>query len=591
MRVLIRKKKVNGEDPLWLLDVIGPMGTWSWTAFGRGRIEDLDEILERVDENLDEIRLKTGSQPEEIMDELRAQIRWRVEVDRIVNDPGLSLMEKLERLRTYSTELQNMLVERLRDTVEIKLKMDALEREVEKKGVDLDQLIIKAAKVEDIAGAMVEILTMELGIEPVKTIHGRLFIYDRGELVEVETIIPEILALFNVHRLKLAGMLEEVLMSESMTVEDEKINPPGYILFNNTILNMKDWSLEQIPPVPTRDKLFNFKIDAEVNPELLEKLDELDLDYWEERIPKFLAHLRRLFPDDLNFNRSLEMLGSILIPSVIRRVFFVIGPPEVGKSTLKEALSTVLGPKVCRSVGLDQIVGPGGRFNMSLYGALVDVSTEGSGVLISAQGSTILNRLTGDATLAFEAKHKPMFTGKNYLKLIFLLNELPTFKKLDDAIVDRVYLIETTDQPVENPRPAEEVLAEILEEKDGVIAFLLWATHKLLGKDHILRWEYDSPLDDKREVLLKATNPVYQFLEVATTQGGRVERKVLYASYIAWARKEGRTQFSRTAFYSLMRTLYPEAKVKGERYFNGLTLLEAYKAEDEGQSRLVEEKS
>ena len=507
-----------------------------------------------------------------------------LELKKIV-EADMPLHEKFKLLKTKNELLQNLLRERLLELPTVSEKISKMGKNAEIEPLPMDWIIQKATA-EEIAGKIMEIV-LQLGFRFIKTIRGNLFFYDKGLLIGYETVVPELMKMFNIRKFRLRTALEEALLMEAETISDEEINPGYKLLFNNGILNLETLTIEPLPKEP--GPCFTFKIECDLNPQIIARLQDLELDFWKEVTPRFIGFLERLFPED-NFNKALEMLGSILIPSVIRRIFLVIGPPNVGKSTLKEILSNVLG-KICSNLGLEEVAES--RFNWGLLGKLVNISTEGAGIIISERGLLALNRLTGDETITFEQKYRPRIEAKNYLKLIFLLNEPPIFKKLDDAIIDRLYLIDTTEEPITNPKPMKQVLKEYLEEKNEIIHFLLWCMVKLLGPEGTLNYKHDIPLEDKRTLLIEMSNPIYEFIEECCDRIGREERKVLYSAFTKWARENGKRSMSRNAFYNYMRSLgFIEVKKGGEWYFKGVSLKREVKEEmikeEEAQRRLEE---
>jgi phage/plasmid-associated DNA primase len=294
----------------------------------------------------------------------------------------------------------------------------------------------------------------------------------------------------------------------------------------------------------------------------------MDLEGWREMIPKILGFLERLFPGD-ELNKVLEMLGALVIPSYVRKIWLIVGPPGVGKSVFKELLLKIFEP-ASSSFSLDWIAES--EFNYPLLGKLVNISSEGARSLINARGVERLKRYSGEETITFEEKYHPAINGRNIIKMVFLLNEYPQFEYLDEAFLDRLYIIETTEEKVKEPKPEPQILRELLGEKDAFAAFILWCMRRLL-KEGFLQFKHDRELEEKKELFAYALNPVAQWIQEECVREGRTERKTLYAAYLKWAQEKAKPIIPNKQFYSMLRTLgYLDKKIKGECYFTNLSL-------------------
>jgi len=524
-------------------------------------------------EELKDIAFKLNISPVLLLSEIN---KSRENVLNTKPDPGLfsellklrdlSVVDKILLLREREGELRERLKNKIMENPAF---YERLPKNF-KKSLDMDfRIVLSKAKVEEIVEAIYEILE-EIGFYFVKTMSGSLFLFDRGELIGYDSIIYDIIGLFNMSKRGLANMLREKILSRAQTLEEKYIEPSYKLLFKNGVLDLENWVLEPLPNSPKQGCYFK-RIPYNLSYHFIDSIKNIDIEYFEEQIPKFLAFLKRLFPKS-EFNKALEMLGTILIPSVVRRIFIVLGPPGVGKSTFASILSEVLGKNICSQTSLERIVNS--RFNYNLRGVLVNISTEGKHLFIKSRGIIILNRLTGDRTIVYEEKFKKAVEGENRLKFLFLMNQLPMFEELDPALLERLYIIFTTEEEIGKRKPLEIVLREMKDEFPKIFEFLLWCTYRVFS-DGYLNYQHDLPIEEKRGLLLKTMNPVSQFINACCKLEGREKRKILYAHYLNWARENDQHPLTHRGFYNIMRSLgYIETIIHGEYYFKGISLKE-----------------
>ena len=490
----------------------------------------------------------------------------------ILTDTTLKPHEKLDALSSLKHSFKAWLISKLMEMPTVAKKLESLE----KSNQPITDFVLDKAKPEEVARAIAECVE-KLGLKFAKTLGGTLFLINHGHLYTYDVLPHDLVNVFDVDKRGVVQSLEEALLRRAKTIiVGEDCNPPMMLPFNNAILDLTTW---RSYPLSDNPPYFTYWVDCHLSFGLLEKFPELDVGFWESQCPKFLSLIKRLFPGE-NFDKCLEMLGSILIPSPLRRAFFVVGPPGVGKSTFASVLIKTL-KGLCSCASLEDIAES--RFNWDLMGKLVNISTEGSHIFISERGLARLNRLTGDDTLKFERKYHDRVDGPNYLKLIFLLNEFPLFKRIDDALLERLYIIETTEEAIQEPRPMVDVVKDILTEREQIIHFMLWCTYQLT-KDGYVKFRHDMTVEQKKELLLESMNPVNRWIEEECEMDPNASenRKLLYSSYEMWAQRTGAIKLPQSAFYATLRSLgFREARRHGEYYFKGLRL------RDRGERSLV----
>ncbi|MEM1625666.1 MAG: DUF5906 domain-containing protein [Candidatus Nezhaarchaeales archaeon] len=481
-------------------------------------------------------------------------------ISSLINDLDFSLEEVLEILkRDFSDALRNQLIALLRSDP------DAISDPEE---VPFDETL-KVAKKDKIALYMVSLLRGK-GLKFVKVGGEGVFFVARGRYARPwseTSIASSIASIFGVFKSGITKVVKEALWYAAEDVSPEDLNPPDMMLFKNGCLDLSTMSFT----ASEKSKYyFTTMIDCNLDPLKLKRFDEMTLEDWEEEVPKFISLLKRLFPEELEFKKCLEMLGALLIPSVVRKIFVIQGDPRIGKSTFVSVLSHCF--KGCFShVPLTEL---GDKFNYQLLGKFANISSEASDVLLDVKLMSALNRLVGEPIIAFEEKYRPRILARNMLKIVVVTNNLPMLTKFDEAFIDRLYIIRATGKLIEEERAMNALMREAMEEKEGVIHFVLWNMMNVYepstGK---LKFKYDLPLEEKKELLLRELNPVNEWIEECCVRSGYEERKTLYASYYEWSRRSGRIILSKQQFYSVLRSLgFIETRIHGADCFKGLSL-------------------
>jgi len=351
-------------------------------------------------------------------------------------------------------------------------------------------------------------------------------------------------------------------LTQSRMIPLEAINPPRYLPVANGILDLETLELKRAVSA-----YFTYSVPARVNEGFLKALREGAI-VEESFLHNPLWEAIRRFYSDEEWERLLDVLGSILAPFSLRLIAFIIGPENTGKSTLAEALRAALGP-ACASVPLMDI--DRDPFALApLIHARVNVTVERPDS--SLRNVELLKRLVGGDTLSINRKHRPRIElRRNVLKVISFMNELPQFERLDSALLDRIVII-YTDNPLSEEEKDPSIKERLTQERDKVLEFLLWCMWRLQQKGWRIKRR---DREEVRELLERARFPLAPWIEECCIEDDllREKRERLYNSYVEWARESGVERvLSRRAFYALMRTRYPEVKIGGERYFKGIGL-------------------
>ncbi|MHA1589092.1 MAG: DUF5906 domain-containing protein [Candidatus Njordarchaeales archaeon] len=383
-----------------------------------------------------------------------------------------------------------------------------------------------------------------------------LYLYFRGRLYEGRPYIKRILS--NVLGRHITAQLVNnaliMVLSKAKFVDREKIDPihRGLIPFKNGVLDIHELKLIPWPEEPTENTIFTVRVNYEVDPDFLEWLKSLDDKKLEERIPvlapNFDAFLDRLFE---NKKQAWEILGKILYPQYVRKLFLIVGPPNVGKSTFLTILKLIFG-KLCSSYSLTFIAQ--GTWLGYLRGKLLNVSSEEPDRFLDVD---VLKRLTGEEYLFGNIKFKNPVEWPNIVTLIFALNNLPKFKKIDEAFIDRLYIALCKDEEIESP-DREWAKKLVKKEGQGIVHYII-ACHEWFKRSGY-KFRYDIDYDKKIDLLMQAMSNVYEWakeeLEIGIQyRDVRIKGTKLYDAYFRWCQERGQKPEGRNTFYAILTSL------------------------------------
>ena len=367
--------------------------------------------------------------------------------------------------------------------------------------------------------------------------------------------------------------LMEHIASEAKTVHRMQIEPARYLALKSGILDLCE--LEIVDP-GSLDAYFLTRLPLNVDPGFLENLKagRIEEDHFGNTL--FYSAIRRFYDDD-NWEKLKLCLGSILAPFSLKLLAIIVGKPDTGKTTLKEALKACLGDK-CASQTLEDLEG---RFGLSpLFKAIVNVTSEKSDSVVRCVER--IKRIVGGDTLSIEEKFKPLREkNPNTLKMFILVNEVPRFAKIDEAFAERIVIV-FADNPLAEDEKDPGIIERLRSDADCIadtFRFLLYCAW-LLKK---VNYRIPRDVEEVREILEEASFPLADWLRDSCIIGEEfsVEREEAYNSYVNWAKSSGKPGriLTRRKFYELMRTRFVEVKRKGEFFFRGVGLKRAERDE------------
>jgi len=262
-------------------------------------------------------------------------------------------------------------------------------------------------------------------------------------------------------------------------------------------------------------------------------------------------------------------LGTWLDYERSRLIVFIIGPTNIGKSTLLENLTRPIDPIVGRKDLKSLTEDPFGLAD--LVGKQINVSSER--VAVTLRNIEIINKLVGEKdTLDVRVKYKPATVMKSLKTMDFAMNDPPIVHEYGGgtmaAFLNRLNIIF-----VRAPEGFKPIKGFRVDTKEN-FKFLLCCRvlYDTEGREIKRRDE-----EFKLEYLMEATNSALQFLKsewVIVDPSAKVKGATLYNAYVAYCREKGVTPMSRNEFYSVVESKFsriPMEKVHDKTtWFKGL---------------------
>lgn len=251
-------------------------------------------------------------------------------------------------------------------------------------------------------------------------------------------------------------------------------------------------------------------VTKEFNPEHNHK-NQLPVKYNPEvDCPNFKKFLTEVAPGDENSFQ--ELFGYFLVQSYpIQKCFILQGSGANGKSTLLRVMEAFLGKENCSSVGLYDLVTK--TFSKAeLHGKLANIAPDiGSDEL---RKTGIFKALTGGDTITAERKNQHPFQFKNYAKMIFSCNQLPTSPDNSEAFFRRFMIFQfkqVFDEKDPKTKPQNQLLAELTTEQE-LSGILNWA---LVGYDRLMKnnqFVEGKSTKDTKQLYLEMSDPINAFI-------------------------------------------------------------------------------
>lgn len=229
-----------------------------------------------------------------------------------------------------------------------------------------------------------------------------------------------------------------------------------------------------------------------------------------------------------------------------RSTMLLIGPSRTGKSQLAEAQTAFLGEAFVSTTAMSELTGAGNQFTTSqLTNKLLNYDDDAP----YTQGwkeTHLLKKLAVGAKITIEKKNHGATSARLPVKLLFLMNGIPSVSGGDGALEDRLNILHVRDDikpfTSDNPDRIIQYSAKLFADAHNRNAWLLKAVRGMQALDKNGDFIEPASLQKSKEEFRRYTNPVYLFWKTQT-QTTDIKRwvpvSVAYKTYSSWMRSEG----------------------------------------------------
>ena len=324
--------------------------------------------------------------------------------------------------------------------------------------------------------------------------------------------------------------IENIEAYAQIDIKINHLNPFHYLPLQNWVLDLETLDRREYEELASQGIFFTKKVPVDLpDGALVEIKNTTDIDHikylMQKLAPNFYSLLSRFYEGE-NFERLVLSLGAILVPRPLRKpIVFVIGEPRTGKTTLLDAIISVLGDFIS-TTPLASLAGEFGLY--PLLNKRANISEEKPGQNINSE---LLKQLSGGGYMTINIKHRPQFQALLNPTIISFMNHAPHFSDIDEALLDRIKIVYASN-PLTKDETDPEFLRKLANEKVGILLFLLLA-YKLfkLKKYHI-----EQDLEEIYDTLILGRSNVGRFSNevLIYQQGEKIKGKALYDLYLVW---------------------------------------------------------
>ena len=267
------------------------------------------------------------------------------------------------------------------------------------------------------------------------------------------------------------------------------------------------------------------------------------------RFRQFLAEVLTL-EDGITPDPELAMLFqelwgySLTNETNFETMAWLSGEGANGKTVALTVLRSLLGP-LATTVNFETL-GAAGNYDLAdLVGKRVALSTEAE--RSSSIAEDMIKKIVSGETIKARPIYGYPFEYKSTVKLWWAMNDKPQVKDTSKAFWRRLLLIPFNRSFAGDPNRDPNLIEKLLYERSGI---LNWALEGLQRLRYTGQFTQPSAVALALAEYKREANPVAQWLEECCTLGTDEEAlaSVVYASYVAWAKENGRHVLNNTNF-------------------------------------------
>jgi P4 family phage/plasmid primase-like protien len=340
-------------------------------------------------------------------------------------------------------------------------------------------------------------------------------IFTQNGVPIIEQIVRDVLG----EKARVADIRNTVKMVKIATYTDPQLFEPSieYIVLLNGTLDLETMTLGRHSYLYNQKARIPVIYDAEKDcPEIKQFLDEICPDEVETLQEWFGYHLLK----DYRYQKA----------------FIFTGKGANGKSTLFDLVTRWIGPENISNQSLYDLTA--NRFSVAeLYGKLANISPDVGADELKRTGT--FKALTGGDWIKAERKNRDPFSYKNYAKLNFACNQLPTSPDNSDAFFRRFMVFEFNN--VFNEENADPNILEKLTTPDELSGLLNWSLEglqRLMQRGH---FKVTKTTEQMRRYYQELASPELAFYNncIEDNGDGLVTKEQLYFAYSSFCQLKG----------------------------------------------------
>jgi putative DNA primase/helicase len=301
---------------------------------------------------------------------------------------------------------------------------------------------------------------------------------------------------------KRESFLMRDLLKDGIKLSEIEKPPNPHLALKNILLNVDTLQTEEF----NADLFLLNKLPVNYKPEI---------DYHTSLFWKFI---NEILPEK-NVLKIQEVVGAILRKEYLTKKFVIFtGPPNTGKTTLLKVIIALIGQSNISSISLQRMA-KGDKFTLGpMFGKMANIRDELPKDIV--RGFDQLKELTGRSVVQAERKFGAEFEFVNYAFIIFACNFMPPLAEDDDAVYDRMEIVDFTRVFGGREKPDRELESKLTTPEE-LSAVLNWAIEGLsrLKEQH---WNFSTTdtIERKKTEYKHRSKPLDSFVDDCIESSG-----------------------------------------------------------------------
>jgi putative DNA primase/helicase len=252
-----------------------------------------------------------------------------------------------------------------------------------------------------------------------------------------------------------------------------------------------------------------------------------------------------------------EFAGYLLWRSyLIKKAFILIGERDTGKTTLLNLLIKFIGELNTSGVSLQKLTSD--KFSAAnLYHKHLNAHDDLSINDVNDNGS--FKMATGGGYISGEYKFGNRFDFKNFAKLVFACNQIPTAKQTDDDAYFGRWIVVRFEKEIRKKKPFLLEQMTTSQELSGFLNFALSGLGRLLKNG---KFTYDKEPDEIRDEMMRSGSAIASFVAegIAFEPDAWISKTDMYQVFKYYATQKRGMVMTKTSFGKKICKLAPYIK-------------------------------